>query len=279
MKHPTSRYHGTVKSFIRQFQATGPHLRTVLFICAAGLIAACSGSLQLNSQSLDREITIDGDTNDWHDVLRPTEKDQRVSVGAINDDQYLYLVVTTRNRDHIRSMVRTGLTTHFEAGERGQNRFGIRYPLGLATSEDGESQTRVEGDPDVLRARWKRQLSELEILLPGAPTQRLPVEGLGGIRTAATLSSGLLICEFQIPLQQSTEHQYAIGTAPGETIDVTIETPRPDRPEMDQNTSTGPTAAGGMRGNRRGRQRQPMSSDNTPSMARLDLKTQIQLAP
>lgn len=279
MKRPISRYYRKVTSFIHHVHPAEAYLRTALIASVACVIAACSSSLQLNSQSLDREITIDGDTNDWHNVLRPTEKDQRVSLGAINDDEYLYLVVTTRNRDHIRSMVRTGLTTHFEAGERGQNRFGIRYPLGLATGEDGESQTNVKGDPDVLRARWKRQLSELEILRPGGSTQRLPVEGLGGIRTAATLSSGLLICEFQIPLQQSSEHQYAIGTAPGETIDVTIETPRPDRPEMDQSSSTGRTAAGGMRGNQRGRQRQQMSTDDSPSMARLDLKTQIQLAP
>ncbi len=271
MTRSTPRY----QSYLRCLDVPARMTRAALLLGTIVLFTACSSSVQLNSQSLDREITVDGDPNEWHNVLRPTDKDQEVSVGAINDAEYLYLVVTTRNRDHIRSMVRSGLTTWFETGEGNRNQLGIRYPLGLAM-EGSPQQGRAQRNPDALRAQWRSQLSELELLTPNAPAQRLPVEGVPGIRTAATLSSGLLIYEMQIPLQGSSEQEYVIGAAPGQTIKVAFETPEPEIPDMNQNQTNTRTASGGMTG-RRGR-RQAMPGGSAPTVARLDLETEIVLA-
>jgi hypothetical protein len=254
------------------FKPAGTHLRAVVILGIILGITACSSTIQLNSQLLDREMTIDGDTNDWHNVLRPTEKDQRVSIGAINDSNYLYLVITTRNRDHIRSVVRSGLTASFEGPDSEQNRFGIRYPLGLATEDDD-----IQGDPDALRARWKSQLSELELIQPRSADQRLPADGAAGVQAAATLSSGLLICEYQIPLASAENEEYALAGSPGQTLRVAFETPRPERPEMNQSSSSDASTTGGM-GRGRRRQQPQMPDDDSSSMARLDLKTQIHLA-
>jgi len=59
-------------------------------------IAGC-GKPKIESGWLSRKIDIDGKLEDWHGELAYYNKDMRVSVGAANDDTFLYVCLVTRN--------------------------------------------------------------------------------------------------------------------------------------------------------------------------------------
>ena len=57
----------------------------------------------------------------------------------------------------------------------------------------------------------------------------LTLDHAAGIEAAARIDQGTLRYEVKVPLAKTTDHPYAIGTAPGKTIGIGIETPKPER--------------------------------------------------
>src|SRR5262245_56632524 len=91
---------------------------------AAGLFAAKKPLI--TSQWRDRDLAIDGDSGDWPGPLRPIEENHPLMAGAMNDGQYLYLVLSTSDSTERRQILRQGLIVWFDPSGGEKKHFGLK---------------------------------------------------------------------------------------------------------------------------------------------------------
>ena len=80
----------------------------LLAVVLVGVLVAGCGSEEVVSVSLDREITVDGDSDDWQGILRFNE-DANLSYGLANDDRSMYIVLVVGDRAVRRQIMLAGL--------------------------------------------------------------------------------------------------------------------------------------------------------------------------
>lgn len=212
------------------------------------LLGGCGGTQALQSEALDRDITVDGVSQDWQGALTPIEK-KNLSLGLLNDGEYLYVALVSRDRQLISQMMSLGFTVWFDAKGGKERTFGIRFPLGLMASGAGFSPRAREQDPEVRRQRFEESLMNMEIFDTEERSTRYMVNTVQGIKVNARMDAGTLVYELQVPLRKSEAHAFAIGAEPGDIIGVGLETPEIDREGMRQQMGG---RGGGGRGGRGG---------------------------
>ena len=104
-----------------------------LLLLVVLLLGGCGGTETLQSKSLDRDITVDGAVADWQGALTPIEK-KNLSLGLLNDGEFLYVSLVSRDRQVVSQMMSRGFTIWFDAEGGKEKTFGIRFPLGLMAS-------------------------------------------------------------------------------------------------------------------------------------------------
>src|SRR5437879_121574 len=125
------------------------------------LLAGCGG-LQLESGRRDRPIAVDGKADEWSDSLTVI-KDAQIAVGLFNDQDDLYMCISSWNQDVNLQAQNLGLTVWFDAGGGQEKTFGIEYPL-----VEDRIQSRGRGAPGDV------------VALPdasGKPSTRLAIRG------------------------------------------------------------------------------------------------------
>lgn len=110
---------------------------SVLFILVA-LFAHCSSSRQsegaeapATAQWQSQALTIDGSDRDWSKPLPYNVRAENISYGISNDQQNLYILVSTRNPQEQQKIVQGGMSVWVNVkGEKSNgNAVGIGYPL------------------------------------------------------------------------------------------------------------------------------------------------------
>jgi hypothetical protein len=224
---------------------------TILIVSMAAVLAAKKPLL--TSQWRDRELTIDGDSGDWPGPLRPIEENHPLMAAAMNDGQYLYLVLSTSDSTERRQILRQGLVVWFDPSGGEKKHFGVKYPVGVPPEErpsrggggyrrgpgGGGGGGRPAGDPGSGSSDPSRPTSPDQV----EPTNRLEVYGpekddahsfvtemAPGITVKTGQAEGYLVYELKVPLAKTTDSPYAIETKPGALIGFGIETPKMERP-------------------------------------------------
>lgn len=184
-------------------------------------------------------MTVDGSHAEWAE-LASFAKDVPFSIGMKNDGADLYLVLTSSDQAVPFLLMRRGLIVWFDADGGTKKRFGIRYPV---IEGGGQQPMRRPGgfgrpgsgagpgsgaEPDGLLfdpakdGRWAR----LELLGPGKDDRRsLLLDRTPGIEVRVGRVEGSVVYELKVRLQVDDGHEYAIGTRPGTTIGIGLETP------------------------------------------------------
>ncbi|MBI3579774.1 MAG: hypothetical protein HY089_10240 [Ignavibacteriales bacterium] len=193
-----------------------------LFIAAMCVfLSGCSSTVELASAWKTGELNIDGNDNDWSNATTYI-KNSGVSIGAKNDNEYLYLCLIATSQTQ-RQIFMQGLTVWFDA-EGSQNKtFGIHFPLGMLAGR--RPMTRgANQDPDDMRAQMEQARRELEILGPGKDErQRVLLMQLQDLTLRFGNSQDLLVYELKVPLRKSAKHPYAIGIESGQFVGVGFE--------------------------------------------------------
>lgn len=229
------------------FGATG----TILIMSLAAVVAAKKPLL--TSQWRDRELTIDGDSGDWPGPLRPIEENHPLMAAAMNDGQYLYLVLSTSDSAERRQILRQGLVVWFDPSGGEKKHFGLKYPVGVPPEErpsrgggggggyrrgpGGGGGGHSAGDPGSSDPSHPTSPDQAE------PTNRLEVYGpqkddahsfvtemAPGITVKTGQADGYLVYELKVPLARTSDAPYAIETKPGALIGFGIETPKMEHP-------------------------------------------------
>jgi hypothetical protein len=207
-----------------------------LFLAAAVALSLCTAckSIQLESQWRDRDITIDGDTREWNGLMQYPE-DSKVGIGVVNDDAYLYLCLTSEDRETASQILMSGFSILFESKAHKGNRFGVHFPLGMKQSgpPSGESGNREEPDMSAMKGRMEAALQTLALLGPGkddtTPMPAKMAESLG-ISVCIKPSKEHCVYELKVPLNQDSLCKYAIGVGKDTLLAVSLETDKISRP-------------------------------------------------
>ncbi|MCK4578272.1 MAG: hypothetical protein KAU50_05750 [Candidatus Marinimicrobia bacterium] len=234
---------------------------------------------RVSSDWPDQPITIDGDLADWQRGFMPLQ-DNKLGGAVANDNEFLYLALTIRDRGLARMAINRGMILWLEGTARPKHRFGIRFPLGMMESPDAMKDMRQRDREPVFDERW---LDYVEILgKDRIDTRRFPVSDLPGIEVAVGGDPYNMTYEVRIPLAIDTDFPYAIAVNPGETVRLELTIPQPQFAGHRQpgGISALPSAGGGMGG--RGGSRQDVGGrggmGRPGNVAPLQVKLKVILA-
>jgi hypothetical protein len=190
-------------------------------------IAGCN-AVEIESIWVDHKITVDGlRGSDWDGVMLKIN-DQPVGVGFQNDDDYLYLLFTTYDRDLQREILIGGLTIWFDSSGGDDKIFGIHFPLTTEQKKLSETPGLEEEKFQDEGARFEKtqfNVTDMDITGPSREKkQRVNVNQLKQIEAKIDVSGGNLTYELRVPFRDVGLDPYFIGTKAGNTIGVGIET-------------------------------------------------------
>jgi hypothetical protein len=223
------------------------HRRTtwILTGCVTLGLAACAGAKTYltNSIALERQVVIDGQSDDWVGALS-FMTDTKLEAGFLNDADYLYVCIVTDDNAVRREIMGAGLTVWFDPQGGEAKTFGIRYPLGRTRPKRQAKPGADEAQPEAPSEEpAASDGSGLEILRAGgSPPETMDVSAAKGIEVAYSSEPSHFVYELKIPLEASADRPYAVGTQPGSTVGVGFMVPKMDFGQ----------AEGGRRGGRPG---------------------------
>ncbi|HCV41868.1 MAG TPA: hypothetical protein DGH68_00165 [Bacteroidetes bacterium] len=208
------------------------------------MFGGCGSTTEMSSSWGNTQVTVDGNANEWGSGLTNL-KDTKVFLGVRNDQDFVYLCLTSADRQFRRQVIGTGLTLWFES-EDGQ-RVGDLYPIGMAGQGRQPSFNPDETPGSDERERIAQQaLQDLEILGPGKDDKNLfsIVQSPGiSVKVGGSQESGAY--ELKVPLRKSTEHPYAVEAAAGSTLKISIATGKFDPGSRPGGTGEGRHGDGG----------------------------------
>lgn len=208
------------------------------------LLVGCS-SLEIKSSWREREIVVDGKSEDWLGALYYLEE-ENISFGLLNDEDYFYICMIAEDRFVRAQVMWQGLSLWFDPDGGKEKTFGIRFPLGR--KEKGEEllmSMREERDQEKLLEAFEQSLADLEILGPGKDLwKRIAVDEAKGIDIILKASTGVLVYELKVPLLHDEQYPYAVGAKAGDLIGLGIEIPKMDRSAMRERMGGRPGGGG-----------------------------------
>jgi hypothetical protein len=191
-------------------------------VMLTGLITGC-GNTEFKSAWRDRQITVDGKDNDWTGVKAYSIEDPEVSLGLLNDESHLYLLVKTHDRSLLPRLIGGGLTVWLDLTGKKNKTFGIRFPIGhqgLRRAEINGEEFQEQDEADTsnearegFSPRMEAAFKSLEVIGPAKGqrcTLALADAGDKGVEARIALSSGQLVYELEVPLRPDGQHSYAI---------------------------------------------------------------------
>ena len=202
-------------------------------------LPALGGRAKLESRYLDRDVTIDGAMVDWEGALTHFE-DAQVDLGVLNDGEFVYLFLRSRDRQVGRQAMMLGLQLWLDAEGGDAKRFGIQYPPGVPGGPSGMRGA----DREQMRAKAEEALQNFELLGPGEERQTVGLDNALGIEVRTGGDNWDFTYELKIPLAVSELHPYAVGAEPGRAFGIVFETVEMDMDAMREQSG----GRGGMRG-------------------------------
>jgi hypothetical protein len=198
----------------------GRFLLSVALI-ACWLLSGCGGE-KVESRWVEGEIVLDGIPDEWKGY-RTYIDSPNIALGAMNDETHLYIGLATPVRDIAARILGQGLIVWFEPRGRGDRKFGVRCPMGMADFKPlkpgGEDPARIR---DMLRDAQTR----LEIIGPSDDdTAVLLNDGTHGVEVALGYRDGNFGYELRVPLAITGDRDYGIGGDISKPIRVGFETP------------------------------------------------------
>lgn len=187
-----------------------PFSIALAFVFAIAHLTGCK-DLELDSRWPDSDVKVDGVNSEW-DNSTTYIKDEKVLVGVMNDEDFLYISLITDSPALRRQMMGQGFIVWFDPTGGKKKTFGIQYPLGL--QEMGVSMADfVEPEANNERRREIIEQSLTELIIRGSDKDdwdRMVIKDATGIQVKIS-DSGPFIYELKVPLRKSEGHPYSIG--------------------------------------------------------------------
>ena len=164
----------------------------------------------------DLEIDIDGEAREWEGRLE-TLPGNDVEVGAIHDEDALYLCLVFEEAALRRQILAHGLALEVTPSENADTRI-LQHPVAVATQqrtpEPGARPTVEE-----LRDRFRAHSAHFRWIHPDGSTMSRELVELDKTEVATDLTRDALVYEIRIPLDDGT---WGADARPGETIGIRL---------------------------------------------------------
>jgi hypothetical protein len=210
-------------------------------------LEGCEKPIELKSKWCDCEITVDGIDEEWGRATIYAEK-AKVSLTLLNDENYMYVRIYSRDRQVHAQVLGMGFTIWFDPDGGKDKTFGIHFPLGAHEVSMPMMPGFYEPNQDErLEKMFTKLLDEIEIIgSDQKDTSRISFSEaeMHGINVRLGYSGGNLVYELKVPFSQDEEHLFAIGLDAAEidtsiTIGIGFETPEIDAEEMKKKREEG----------------------------------------
>ena len=198
-------------------------LGVVLSLAAAVLsVAVLTAQGSVRSAWRSGPVAVDGLAADWANLA---SIERGPEVGAVNDGEFLYLVVSSKD-PAVGGPLLSGLIVWLDPAGRRAQTFGIRVSGELGPLP-GMTPTAGGSTPGAISTKI---LDRFDVLGPGRNQRRLvDITPDLGIEVASGYSDSDVTYELKIPLQKTAARTYAVGAGPGRTIGLGIATPEAPR--------------------------------------------------
>lgn len=223
-------------------------------------LAAGCGMPDFESIWRDRAVTIDGRDGgaEWENA-RYYFEDQKVTIGLMNDEDLLYIRLSTRDRSIQRQLMALGFTLWFdETGNKGK-KLGIHFPLGIQGRQTamGSSRFSQGADSTQVNTILDAVQTEMELIGPeaGERDKYTVVEAQRfNVLCKVGLAEGNLVYELQFPLHRTGACPYGILSKPGKSLKIGFATTKMDLSRMRARSDGGSMgrSRGGMGGDMTG---------------------------
>ncbi|MFA3783544.1 hypothetical protein ABRY23_10820 [Melioribacteraceae bacterium 4301-Me] len=189
----------------------------------------CSSSIDIQSNWLNEKITLNSDNPNWQKGLKKLD-DKPIYLNTLNDNEFIYVYLTTTDPLYERQIFMRGLTIWFDSTGGDSKIFGIAYPIGLKDGEFMRQQfDQNKQDMPSHEELTNESLKELEIIGPMQNQRfRTSPDGSKGIEAKIEKRDGNFIYMLKVPLFKSPEHYFAIGTRAGKPLGMGVELNKPN---------------------------------------------------
>jgi hypothetical protein len=229
--------------------------RGFLALCAATALGSVTWAAEhpkFVSQPVAGTILVDGHHEDWVGTAEPFGAEP-VSIQFANDGAFLYVRLVTSDPSARSQIMRRGLIVWFDEGGKNKKRFGLKYPVVESTEEPqergrygGGRRGGDSGTADRPGDDSYEPADRIDVLSSNKDDEHsLTLDHASGIEAAARVEQGTLRYELKVPLARTADHPYAIGTSPGKTLGIGLETPKAERPSSETGRGYGGGGGGG----------------------------------
>lgn len=195
-----------------------------ILLLATLIFTSCGRTTKLTSQRSDNTITIDGDRLDWAGKVVNVE-DNYVRMGAVNDDENLYLSLIVSNRALGGMIMNKGLVFWIGKANEEKRQNGFRYPIGMEELGGMDPSGMAKLDADGRRLQLELALKDVELLAEPGLGRRYDRKGLAGISVESDAETGVFFIEMKVPLRSKNGELFEVGADPGDEIVIFAEVP------------------------------------------------------
>jgi hypothetical protein len=197
-------------------------------------VSGCK-SIQFSSQWRDREIIIDGSAEEWNGLMQHPE-DSQVSIGLVNDEEYLYLCMISESRETSLGILMAGFTVLFENKAQKDRCIGVHFPLGRVSAPHPPPSERNNDkghEFETMMKGMEGSLQALALIGPGKndtlPMAMRIAESLGVVVSIKPSKDGC-VYELKVPLNPDARFKYALGIGNDSLMNATLITDEIQRP-------------------------------------------------
>lgn len=199
---------------------------SVFLVLTALLPLAGCADFTYQSERRDRKIVIDGKENEWYDSL---ELQKNVYFGVRNDSEYLYIclsVTDKKTKAQLMGLFKQRFYIWIVPENAPKNSFGLRISnKSQFMDESMLTKIRYLSVP-VFQVIGDEMLNNMGVEIMRDGRIAGPLADAKGIDIAVGVSMDgrKLTYELKVPLAESSEHPYAVGSGPGKTIRIGLAT-------------------------------------------------------
>lgn len=190
-------------------------------IAFLAMLASCSGTQDFSSKWADQPVTIDGSGEEWKHKTTYF-KDGDILLGVQNDGKYLYIALTTSDRQTKMQILMQGLEIWFDKKGGTDKLFGIKFPIGARESgyanlhKEGRENNDKHGEHNN-NDEWIESLIEhvtnsttIKLMEQDDYSQKMELQDAPGIEAKISRSNDVLIYEMKIALMRDTANKYSL---------------------------------------------------------------------
>jgi hypothetical protein len=232
-------------------------LLSLILTLSAPFLIGCNEP-EIHSEWRNGEITVDGRDIEWREYTQHYDKDTRSLISMVNDEDYLYICLSSRQPETQQQVLVAGLTAWFEQKAGKKKRFGVHFPVGVMREKRMSLLRPGSGKgPDPLRQLLEKSQTEIQLLGPGENEQITMAAShirRFDIDVRIGESDGNLVYELKVPIAKNEETKYAVLAHLKEGVRTGFETENMEKEGTPSGKGKGPPGGmsggppGGMRG-------------------------------